>query len=105
MAMGLELCDPAGTVLDEFDVVAVRGARVLVVEAKARATGGGGGADLQKRIHKVHRFFGRFATVVFVHPAWGPAPPPALAASAGPGIHLVGSDLGALDRAIREAVG
>ena len=62
-----------GIAKDEFDVVMVRGARIAVVEAKARSHAGGGGAELQKRVAKTKKFFGDPAKLVFVHPAYNAA--------------------------------
>lgn len=89
---------------DEADVVLVNGARVCVVEAKARLSSDGAGAELQKRIAKTQEYFGDHAHVVFVHPAWGPQPSKHLVEVVGRRATLVGSRKEDLDRAIARAV-
>lgn len=53
---------------DESDLIFVRGARVVVVEAKARTESGGAGDGLQKRVQKSQSFLGFQTRVIFVHP-------------------------------------
>ncbi len=81
-----------GNSIDEMDLVLVRGLRVVVVEAKARHGAKGAGAQLHKRVEKAHNFFGSQARVVFVHPAWGAAPPRDLVDLVGRRATLVGSE-------------
>lgn len=90
---------------DEMDLVLVRGSRVVVIEAKARSSSAGAGADLQKRINKAQRFFGPHARVIFVHPSWGNTPPPDLSALAGKGVDLIGDDLDELGKVTAQALG
>ena len=71
-AMGADIrtTGAMGLANDEVDVVMVRGARVAVIEAKARSQAAGGGAELQKRVAKTKKFFGNPAKLIFVHPAY-----------------------------------
>lgn len=89
---------------DEVDIVLTRGARVLVIEAKARLTSKGAGADLHKRVQKARRFFGSHAQVLFVHPAWRGQPPRDLAELADRGTMLVGRDEQRLRAAVRKSL-
>lgn len=90
---------------DEMDVVLVRGARAVVIEAKARQSGRGAGADLMKRLQKARRFFGSHVTVIFVHPAWGESAPPDLQELAGRSCVLTSGDSAELQAAIRQGLG
>lgn len=77
--------------LDENDLVLVNGARVVVVEAKARLTAKGAGSELHKRIEKARYLFGDHARVIFIHPAWG-NPPPALKSLVDKRVILIGNN-------------
>lgn len=103
-AAGLEVTIPGTNAVDEADVVMVRGPRTCVIEAKARRKGAGAGADLQKRIAKTRDYFGNHASVIFVHPAWGKTPPSELVARHKRDAILVGTNLGALDKAVFNAL-
>jgi hypothetical protein len=75
---------------DENDIVLVNGARVVVVEAKARWTSAGSGDDLHKRIEKARYIFGDNARIIFVHPAWE-EPPAALKTLVDKRVILIGN--------------
>lgn len=75
---------------DENDIVLVNGARVVVVEAKARWTKAGAGVELHKRIEKARHIFGVHARIVFVHPAWD-EPPDALKTLVDNRVTLIGN--------------
>ena len=88
---------------DESDVVLVRGARVVVIEAKANQAGSASGADLQKRVQKAESAFGQCRVVFFK---------PALSAAAIAGLQplvpktdLVAKDLNQLRAAIARGLG
>lgn len=104
-ALGLELGRDGSGSLDEADVVLTRGARVCVIEAKARAKGAGAGGEVNKRIGKAHRYFGSAVHVIFVHPAWGRRAPQKLVTTAGENTTLVGRDLRLLQQAVAAALG
>ena len=104
VAAGLHIFSGEHKGSDEADVVLLRGTQVCVIEAKARLDSKGAGADLMKRMQKTRRFFGVMAKTVFVHPAWGPSPPPALVEITGDKGILVGARLKDINTAIREAL-
>ena len=83
---------------DEMDVVAVCGASVLVVEAKARRRPTGAGPEIQKRAQKARRFLGTYTKVAAVVPIWADAPPSGLTALMGRTAQLVAGDLQALSK-------
>lgn len=103
-AAGLHIDTLNGGFHDEADTVLVRGSRVCIIEAKARLSGPGAGADLQKRIQKTTRMFGALAHVIFVHPSWGASPPKSLVDLTVRGATLVASDIQVLDRAIAKSL-
>ena len=88
---------------DEMDVVLQRGLRTVVIEAKAVAKQGAG-PDVQKRAHKVRRFFGRGARAICVVPAWGREAPTGVKDVTGNDVELIGSDLAALRQAVVNAL-
>jgi hypothetical protein len=89
--------------VDEFDVVLMRGPRVVVIETKA------GQAvynpDIHQRAQKVARAFGPVAQLIFWQPARGASISPELVGLVGDRVLLVGSDLSLFHRAIRRALG
>jgi len=92
-------------VVDEGDVVLVLGGRVVVLEAKANLDPKGAGADVQKRVQKVRRFYGSHAQVIVVRPVWGDAPPQALAELMAEHAQMVGNNERSLRHAVRRALG
>jgi hypothetical protein len=67
--LGVEIDgDGQGDANDESDVVLVRGAHVVVIEAKASGRAGGAGPDLLKRVQKAGSTFGQ-CRVVFFRPS------------------------------------
>lgn len=90
---------------DEMDVVLTRGRRIVVIEAKARGSRAGAGADVHKRIQKACRFFGSHVQVIVVIPAWGEEPPRDLRDLTQDHAVLVGADEERLDQEIRRALG
>lgn len=103
-ALGVAV-ERGGGANDEIDVVLTHGARVVVVEAKARSKAAGAGAELQKRVFKAREFLGNATRVVFVHPAWGNEPPDDLARVVGDSATLVGSSVATYTEAIRAGLG
>ncbi len=100
----VKLRSAAGHV-DEADVVVTRGPRVLVIEAKGRGNALGAGDHLQKRIQKSRSYFDSRTRVIFVHPAWGEEPPPALRDVAGRDVELLTEVGQPLEAAIERALG
>lgn len=91
---------------DEADLVLVRGARVVVVEAKARGAKAGAGADILKRARKAERFFAGSSTqVIFFHPAWGAEAPGPLRDLVGRNVTLVGASTTEYVAAVRRGLG
>jgi hypothetical protein len=90
---------------DESDLVLVRGPRLVVIEAKAKKHAEGAGNPIQLRSQKTSRFFGSMTRMIFVHPAWGLAPPAALDGMISRNVTLIGADEQRLESAIKEALG
>ncbi len=88
---------------DESDVVLVRGAHVVVIEAKTSGKAGGGGPDLLKRVQKAGATFGQ-CRVVFFRPSMTRTAMAALQPMAR-NADLVGNDLGQLRRVIAAGLG
>lgn len=88
---------------DESDVVLVRGARVVVIEAKASQAGSASGADLHKRVQKAESAFGQ-CRVVFFKPALSAAAIADLQPLV-PKTDLVAKDLDQLRAAIARGLG
>ncbi len=102
-AMGLQIS--ADRDKDEVDVVLTRGSYLVAIEAKARESAAGTGADLHKRIQKTRRYFGAVTSVIFVQPVWGRRPDRQLADAVDRKVTLVGSDRGELHAAIKRGLG
>lgn len=89
---------------DESDLVLVRGSRLVVIEAKAKKHNDSAGAQIQLRAQKASRFFGSMTRMIFVHPAWGTAPPAALEGLISRNVTLVGASERDLENAIKKAL-
>lgn len=90
---------------DEMDIVLMRGPRTVVIEAKARGSRAGAGADVHKRIQKARRFLGSHVQVIIVIPAWGEEAPDNLRDLTENHAVLVGAEEGRLRDEIRRALG